>query len=237
MSRRVTRRAVLAAALPLVSGCAAVPGGGVTGSAGGPVRAACGFLPGEPIPDGNPAFGAVAQQGDLSLFSTAITESGKLPNRYGHYFDDVNPPLDLSGVPDDARSLALVLDGPDVPGGEFTYWLVWNIPPDVGRIPAGWTVPDPAVEGGNSIGNSDAGYVGPDPPDKQLFRFKLFALDGLVDLPRGASKEALGNAMSGRIVARTQLEFWYDFHTSAHTGMANDEGHSSVLGSVCERLV
>lgn len=235
MTGRLSRRAVLAALVPLGAGCAGLSRG-VAGSTGdGPVEEACAFLPGETVPDGpNPAFGEVDRRGDLSLSSPAILENGQLPSRYGHYFDDQNPPLDVDGVPDGAASLALILDGPDAPGGEYTYWLVWNVPPDVGRIPAGWTPPDGVVQGGNSAGGVDYGYVGPDPPDKQTFRFKLFALDRRVDLPRGASKAALGEAMAGHVLAATGLEFWYDFHTSAHTGMENNGSHSNVLGGLCD---
>ncbi|MFB6156472.1 MAG: YbhB/YbcL family Raf kinase inhibitor-like protein [Haloferacaceae archaeon] len=235
MTTPVTRRSILAAAVSLLSGCGAARGGNLAGSAGGDAAAsACSLLPGEPVPEGdNPAFGRVEQRGALAVSSPAITAEGQLPNEYGHLFENRNPPLVVSGVPDAARSLALILDGPDAPGGEYTYWLVWNVPPDVGRIPAGWTPPDRAVQGANSLGGDEYGYAGPDPVDKQTFRFKLFALDGLLDLPRGADKRALGAAMAGHVVAATQLSFWYDFHTSAHTGMANNESHSNVLEELC----
>lgn len=197
----------------------------------------CRILPGERIPDpgGNPCFGPVAQRGDLELSSPEFSENGQLPKRYGHPFGNVNPPLDVSGVPAEARTLALVMDGPDVPGGEFTYWLLWNVPPDVGSIPEGWDPPAPVVEGRNSSGRYHAGYYGPGPPNRQTYRFKLFAVDATVSLPRGASKRALGEAIDGHVVAQTQLTVWYDFHSSAHDTISR-EPHANLIEEVCVRL-
>lgn len=203
MTVRVTRRAILASSLTTLAGCS--------------------VLPGEPLPDSgeNPAFGEVNQIGDLELSSPAILESGRIPNRYGHFFRDVNPPLDIHGVPQTGRALVLILDGPDAPGGEFTHWLVWNIPPDIRHIPEAWNPPDSVVQGGNSYGNIEYGYVGPDPPNKQTYRFKLFALDTTLTLPQGARKRTLGTAMTGHILAQTQLTAWYDFHSVAHDSIRN----------------
>jgi Raf kinase inhibitor-like YbhB/YbcL family protein len=113
-------------------------------------------------------------------------EGERIPNRFGHFFENVNPPLALGGVPDGAHSLVLVMDGPDAPGGEYTHWLVWNIPPDTGTVPEGWDPPEGVVQGGNSPGGSDYGYVGPDPPNKQWYRFKLYAVAEPVGLSRVA---------------------------------------------------
>jgi Raf kinase inhibitor-like YbhB/YbcL family protein len=54
----------------------------------------------------------------------------------------VSPGLKIAGVPAGTKSLALVVEDPNAPGGVFTHWLVWNIPAGVtkiadGRVPAG----------------------------------------------------------------------------------------------------
>ncbi len=223
MATPVTRRAALASGLGL--GLAGVGGIGL-------VRE-CALLPGERAPEGNPAFGDVSQRGDLRLSSPTFEEGERIPNRFGHFFEDVNPPLAVGGVPGGAHSLVLVMDGPDAPGGEYTHWLVWNIPPDIGTVPEGWNPPEGVVQGGNSPGGSDYGYVGPDPPNKQWYRFKLYAVTEPVGLSRGASKRALGEAMDGTILAQTQLAGWYDFHTSAHESIGANEGHTNVVETVC----
>lgn len=224
MGRPLARRAVLATGVAGIAGAVSLP-------------TVCRILPGERIPDPeeNPCFGAVPQVGDLQLGSPEFPPGGQLPKRYGHAFRNVNPPLTVRGVPAAARTLALVMDGPDVPGGEFTYWLVWNVPPDTETIPEGWEPPSPAVEGRNSSGHDHPGYFGPGPPNRQTYRFKLFAVDATVPLPRGASKRALGEAIDGHVVAQTQLSVWYDFHSSAHDTISG-EGHVNLIEEVCVRL-
>lgn len=224
MAKPVGRRTVLASL-----GAGFVGVAGVTG---------CHILPGERVPEptANPAFGPVPQRGTLELSSPAKQPNGRLPTEYGHLFANENPPLVIGGVPDRARTLALVMDGPDVPGGEFTYWLVWNIPTDRHRIPRDWQPSDPVTLGANSSGSSDIGYFGPSPPNRQTFRFKLFALDTTLDLPSGASKRALGDAIEGHILAQTQLAVWYDFHSPAHDSISG-RGHVTLVDDLCFRVL
>lgn len=205
---------------------------GLTASAG------CSMLPGSTIPDpsSNPAYGAVEHLGDLSVSSPAMRPNGRIPNEYGHFFENKNPPLELAGMPAEAESWALVFDGPDAPGGTYFHWLVWNIPAEITEIPADWELPAGVVEGANSDGGSEYGYVGPDPVNKQTYRFKVFAVESLLDLPQGASAEALGNALKDRILAQTQLSAWYDFHTSAHDGIAANDTHSTVISDLFARF-
>ena len=145
--------------------------------------------------------------GDLRLTSSAFEAGATIPGRYGRNEENVNPALAIDGVPPDARSLALVVDDPDAPGGTFTHWLVWNVPPDVDGIPEGWTPPEAVEEGENDFGT--VGYGGPAPPSEHTYRFKLFALDTTLDLPGDADAAALGEAMDGHVLARTQLTGTY----------------------------
>lgn len=223
MDRPVTRRTVL--------GSVAVGAAGVIGVTG------CSILPGERVPESaeNPAFGAVAQRGDLDLSSPAILENGRLPSEYGHSFGNVNPPLVVDGVPPGTDSLSLIMEGPDVPGGAIVHWLVWNIPPAIGTIPEGWDPPAQVVQGANSSGAHDHGYVGPSPPNRQTTRFKLYALDTTLELRRGASKQALGVAMKDHVLGQTQLTAWYDFHTAAHDTISR-RPHVNVVDDVCHQV-
>jgi Raf kinase inhibitor-like YbhB/YbcL family protein len=61
-------------------------------------------------------------------------------------------------VPEEARSLALIVDDPDAPARTFAHWLLWNIPP-VKVIPENSS---PGLERTNSRG--EMGYTGPSPP-------------------------------------------------------------------------
>lgn len=223
MVKSVTRRGVL---VSMIAGGAGIATVGV-----------CTILPGEHAPHSaaNPAWGEISQQGELELSSPAILPTGQLPSKYGHMFQNVNPPLRIDGVPAGAQSLALIMEGPDVPGGAITYWLVWNIPPTIDKIPKGWTPPSQVVQGANSSGESDHGYVGPSPPNRQTVRFKLYAVDTTLDLSRSANKQSLGKAIDGHIIAQTQLTAWYDFHTPAHDSISRRE-HVNLIDDLCGYL-
>ncbi len=118
--------------------------------------------------------------------------------------DNVNPPLEISEVPENAKSLALIMDDPDAPGGTFVHWLVWNLPPETKEIDCGNSMPLDAVCGTTSFGRT--GYGGPCPPEgEHRYFFKLYALDILLLLPETANKNDLLQAMQGHILDKAEL--------------------------------
>jgi Raf kinase inhibitor-like YbhB/YbcL family protein len=155
----------------------------------------------------NPVTGEVSQQGDLRLSSPAFDDGEAIPEQYGYDQENVNPPLEIAGVPEGAPSLVLVVDDPDAvePAGQvWDHWLVWNVPPDTETIPEGWE-PEQAQQGTNDF--DEVGYGGPSPPDEEhRYRFKCFALDTTLDLSQETDAEALGGAASGHVLAATQLD-------------------------------
>ena len=197
--RSIPRRSVLAAAALGLAGCSSDDGNGGYGYGdGGTDRS------------DNPALASAEGNGSLSVRSSAFEAGGTIPQEYGMNQSNVNPPLEIDGVPDDAGSLAFVVDDPDavaVAGEIFVHWLVWNVPPDTTTIPEDWDV-SAAVEGENDFG--DVGYGGPAPPDEpHTYRFKCFAVDGTLELAAGGTVEDLGPALSGRILARAQVAGMY----------------------------
>jgi Raf kinase inhibitor-like YbhB/YbcL family protein len=72
-------------------------------------------------------------------------------------------------------------------------------------VPTTETLGDGAKQGKNDFGN--IGYGGPAPPKGKPHRyfFKLYALDVVVDLPPGATKAQLMDAIKGHILAEGQL--------------------------------
>jgi Raf kinase inhibitor-like YbhB/YbcL family protein len=191
MPRRVSRRTFGAALALAVAGCAGDDG----------------YSPEELE---NPAVGDVSQMGGLQLTSPAFEAGEPIPQKYGNNFENVNPPLSIANVPTEAESLTLIMDDPDAmePAGQvFLHWLVWNIPPSWTEIPEAWE-PTNATVGVNDFDNQD--YNGPAPPDEtHSYRFKLYALDSMLDVDPSASKEAVGEAMQESILAQTQLEGTY----------------------------
>lgn len=146
---------------------------------------------------------------ELTLRSSAFENGGEIPDKYGYTAENVNPPLEVDGVPSNAESLMLVVDDPDArePAGKiWDHWTVWNIDPDVGTIPEDWTPSaDGATEGQNDFGES--GWGGPNPPDREhTYRFLLYALDTTLSLGADATKDDLYDAAEGNVVGKTHLE-------------------------------
>ena len=121
----------------------------------------------------------------MKLASKAFAHGESIPAKYTCDGENISPPLEISDVPSEARSLVLIMDDPDVPrnireDGMWDHWVVFNIPPTIGDIPEA-----SAPEGTPGKGTSgDHGYFGPCPPDREhRYFFKLYALDATLDLP------------------------------------------------------
>ncbi|WP_408958164.1 YbhB/YbcL family Raf kinase inhibitor-like protein [Natrinema sp. 74] len=146
----------------------------------------------------------------LTLESPTFDDGERIPEEYGYTETNVNPPLEIDGVPDDAESLALLVDDPDArePAGKvWDHWIVWNVSPERTTIPEEWD-PDEAVEGTNDFGGR--GYGGPNPPDREhTYRFRLFALDTTLELDSDTDADALESAIEGHVLAEASLDGTY----------------------------
>jgi len=151
----------------------------------------------------------------FSLISEAFTHGESIPARFTCDGEDDSPSLKWQGGPDGTQAFALIMDDPDAPGGTYTHWVIYNIRPQAGGLPEGVEKTDRpangegAVQGSNDFG--DNGYGGPCPPGSNAhhYNFRLYALDGVLDLASGASKDDLLKAMEGRIVGETTLTGTY----------------------------
>lgn len=137
----------------------------------------------------------------MKISSSAFTDGGSIPSKYTCDGNDTSPPLTFAGVPTAAKSLALIVDDPDAPGGTFDHWIVWNIPADATSVAEGQS--PQGVAGRNGFGKN--GYGGPCPPGgEHRYFFKLYALDTMVNLPQSSTKANLQKAMSGHTLAEAQ---------------------------------
>lgn len=135
------------------------------------------------------AFATSYKSKNMRLESPDFIQGGAIPAIYSCEGENVNPPLRIRGVPENAKSLALIMEDPDAVGGTWTHWLVWNLPPDVLTIESG-SLPSGARVGLNDAGQS--GYFGPCPPSgKHRYFFKVYALDEVLLLPAGAARSEL----------------------------------------------
>ena len=181
--------------------------------AGGAVLTALAGCLGSPAADTETVTSTPTES--LSVTSPALEAGEQVLSEFTCDGADRSPPLEIGDVPEDAVSLAVVVDDPDAPGGTFTHWLLWNLPPDRTSIPKG--VPaEPVVDslggarqGANDFG--DIGYGGPCPPSGEVhtYRFTAYALDGTLAVDPGASADAVLPAIEDRRIAFGRLRAEY----------------------------
>jgi Raf kinase inhibitor-like YbhB/YbcL family protein len=151
---------------------------------------------------------AKAEGGTMKLMSIAFDEGGMIPEKYTCDGADVSPPLKWDTLPEGTKSLSLICDDPDAPAGAWVHWVYYDIPLSTEGIPEDVTPDDrPAFGGIQGINDfRRIGYGGPCPPGgTHRYYFKLYALDTLLNLPPGATKKQLLDAMGNHIVGQAQL--------------------------------
>lgn len=138
----------------------------------------------------------------MQLTSTAFENNGQIPPQYTCDGDNINPPLQISDVPEQAQSLALIMDDPDAPVGTWDHWVIFNISPQTENIDEN-SEPN-GTPGQGTRGNTK--YSGPCPPDgEHRYIFKLYAIDTQLDLNKGVSKQQVEDAMKDHIIDQTKL--------------------------------
>lgn len=139
----------------------------------------------------------------MTLTSTAFENGEDIPEDYTCDGADINPRLEISNVPLEAKSLVLLFEDPDAVSGTWNHWLVWNISPDTKTIGLR-SAPKGANIGVNDFG--EFGYSGPCPPSgEHRYMFRLYALDKTLVLHSSANRQDLETAMDDHILAKTGL--------------------------------
>jgi len=138
----------------------------------------------------------------VKISSSAFEDKGMIPSEYTCDGDDISPPLSISDVPKQAKSLALIMDDPDAPMGTFTHWVVWNISPQKTQFIKGEKISFP--QGRTSFGNK--AYGGPCPPGgTHRYFFKIYAMDVVLNLKEGSTKADLEKVMAGNVLDEAAL--------------------------------
>lgn len=170
----------------------------------------------EPRPRGN-ALAAerpeTSSSGTLEIGSDDFPAGGSIPSTYSAYGQGVSPGLTWTGAPAGTRTFALLMEDPDAAVGKpFVHWVAWNIAPDLTRLPEAIpAVPQvPSLmnlrQGRNTRGS--IGYYGPKPQvgDRpHAYHFQIFALDTVLNLVPGSTREELLAAMEGHVLATGDL--------------------------------
>jgi len=141
----------------------------------------------------------------ILVISDAFTQQGFIPSRYTCEGENVNPPLEISNIPEKTKSLALIMEDPDATRGTFDHWIAWNIKPNQpiaeGNVPG--------ISGTNGFGKK--GYGGPCPPTgRHRYYIKVYALDTMLDLPVSAGKKELQAAIKGHVLGHGELMGHYE---------------------------
>ena len=139
----------------------------------------------------------------MNIHSPDFLRKKSIPAQYTCDGANTHPTLLFSDIPDETKSLALVMDDINSVKGIWVHWTIWNISRETTRIEEG-TVPEGATEGTNTFGQ--IGYGGPCPnAGEHTYVFRLYALDVVLTLPQGASRESLEDGMSGHLLAQAEL--------------------------------
>src|SRR6267154_962827 len=158
-----------------------------------------------------PANTSTNNKAEIKLTSSAFSEGQPIPRAYTCDGVNISPPLEWSGVPKTARTIAIVCDdpdAPDAPGGAWVHWVLYNLPADniglVENLPATESLKASGFQGTNEFGK--IGYGGPCPPSgTHRYFFHVYALDSELPLKTGATKSELMKAMEGHTLLRGQL--------------------------------
>jgi len=137
---------------------------------------------------------------ELTITSPAFGNNKLIPSKYTCDGDDVNPTLNIEGIPEETKTLVLIVDDPDAPMGTWDHWIVWNIPP-TNKIEENSV---PGAEGLNDFRKHS--YGGPSPPSgTHRYFFKVYALDTKLDLDPNSRKKDVEKAMKDHILAKGEL--------------------------------
>ena len=141
----------------------------------------------------------------LTVTSSAFAQGQPIPKQYTCSGSDLSPPLAIAGLPNGTKGLALILDDPDAPGGTWTHWTLWDLPPTRTNLVTGANITSlGGVEGTTSA--KSVGYHGPCPPSgTHRYFVHVWALKETLGLPRGASVAELRKALDAKALAQGQL--------------------------------
>ena len=140
-------------------------------------------------------------------------DGGSVPVELTCDGEDRAPRISWSTLPAATRSIAIIMDDPDAPGGIFNHWTVYNLPAGARSIgpgtPAAEVLEGGAMQGVNGFGKT--GYGGPCPPrgPAHEYRVFVFALNASLALGPGASAVEVLTAMRGSVIGQGQTSGMY----------------------------
>jgi len=166
-----------------------------------------------PLAAAGPLAALAASDDTLRLTSPAFRNGGALPRSCTCDGDDQSPPLAWSGVPEGAKSIALLIDDPDAPDPAapkvtWTHWLIYNLPPSRADSLAAGVKPSD-LRGDARMGMNDwkkTAYGGPCPPvGRHRYYHHLYALDTVLTFKHPPDRAEFLRAIEGHVIAKAEL--------------------------------
>lgn len=145
----------------------------------------------------------------LDLTSPAFGQGSTLPAKYTCSGEGISPPLEWADIPEGTESFILICLDPDAPSGMFSHWVVFNLPPSENSLdegqPSEENLASGALQGVNDYG--DIGYGAPCPPAGPAHRyfFRLYAVDSMLDLQAGASRQEVMDRIQNHTLGSSEL--------------------------------
>lgn len=133
--------------------------------------------------------------------------SKKIPSKYTCTGENISPPLTISDIPAEAKTLAIIVEDPDAPSKTWIHWIAFNIP--ISSSDMKITEETEKEEGINDFG--EIGYGGPCPPSGvHNYHFNVYAIKEELTLSSGATEKEVREEMDGKILDEAKLVATYE---------------------------
>ncbi|MCS5711262.1 YbhB/YbcL family Raf kinase inhibitor-like protein [Candidatus Berkiella aquae] len=145
----------------------------------------------------------------MKIYSPVFKHNEPIPTKYTCEGDDISPPLSWEDIPNEAKSLVLIVDDPDAPDPAapkltWVHWILYNLDPKSKGLNEHTSIPHGASPGLTNWNKTS--YGGPCPPiGRHRYFHKLYALDIVLPDLKNPSKEALLAAMENHVIAKTEM--------------------------------
>lgn len=177
---------------------------------------------------------ALAQSSDssapkkLMVTSPSFQNGEAIPSEYTCDGANKAPELSWSNVPQDAKSIAILVDDPGAGKVAYTHLLITGISPTETSLASGGALPSGAVAAKNDRGTT--GYTGPCPTATGMhhYYFRVYALDKTIQNPTSAA--AFSREIKGHVLAQGQLVGTYQKSRTGSAG-SNAMGPGSAGSS------
>jgi Raf kinase inhibitor-like YbhB/YbcL family protein len=136
----------------------------------------------------------------MKISSREFKHMQKIPKRFTCRGEGISPELIFEKVPQEAKSLVLIMDDPDAPKETFVHWIMYNMPV-VDKIKEDSSLGQPGLNSTNQTG-----YTGPCPPSgEHRYFFKLYALDTVLNIDKPVNKQKLIKTMENHVLQKAEM--------------------------------